>query len=204
MAPLFIAIAGGSGSGKTTFARRIAGALGDDVLILSHDYYYKPFAGLSLEARTQQNFDHPSSFDTALLVQHLQALRQGLPVERPIYSYTAFTRLNETVQVFPTKVIIVEGFLILENADLRQQFDIKLFVDTDADVRFIRRMVRDVEERGRSMQSVCTQYLSTVKPMHEQFVEPSKKYADVIVPEGGYNQVALDMVVDRIRFLLEK
>ena len=185
---LVIGIAGGSGSGKTTFANKIIQYFGGDVATLNHDFYYKPFADLPLEERKKQNFDHPNAFD----------------IDRPVYSYTEFTRLPETVRVAAAPVIIVDGILIFENRQLRDLFDIKVYVDTDSDVRLIRRLMRDVKERGRDLQSVMTQYLSTVKPMHEEFVEPSKRYADVIVPEGGFNAVALDMVIDRIRAEIAK
>lgn len=196
---LVIGIAGGSGSGKTTFANRIIQYFGGDVATLNHDYYYKPFAQLPLEERKKQNFDHPDAFDTELMVEHLKKLRQGEDIERPVYSYTEFTRMPETVRVPSAPVIVVDGILIFDSPQLRDLFDIKVFVDTDSDVRLIRRLTRDVKERGRTLESVMHQYLTTVKPMHEEFVEPSKRYADVIVPEGGFNAVALDMVIDRIR-----
>lgn len=197
--PFVIGIAGGSGSGKTTFARAVRDALGEEVTLLSHDYYYMPFGDLPLEERKKQNFDHPNSFDTALMARQVQTLLQGETVQRPTYSYTEFTRLSETVVVKPTPILILEGFLVLESEALRALMDIKLFIDTDSDVRFIRRLLRDTQRRGRSVESIVNQYLKTVKPMHEQFVEPSKRYADIIVPEGGKNQVALEMVVDRIK-----
>lgn len=196
---LIIGIAGGSGSGKTTFANKIIQYFGGDVATLNHDFYYKPFAELSLEERKRQNFDHPAAFDTDLLIADLLRLKHGEDIQRPVYSYTEFTRMPETVRVAAAPVIIVDGILIFENRQLRDLFDIKVYVDTDSDVRLIRRLTRDVKERGRDLQSVMGQYLSTVKPMHEEFVEPSKRYADVIVPQGGYNAVALDMVIDRIR-----
>ena len=201
---LVIGIAGGSGSGKTTFANKIIQYFGGDVATLNHDFYYKPFAELPLEERKKQNFDHPNAFDTDLLIADLVRLKHGEDIDRPIYSYTEFTRLPETVRVAAAQVIIVDGILIFENRQLRELFDIKVYVDTDSDVRLIRRLTRDVKERGRSLQSVMDQYLSTVKPMHEEFVEPSKRYADVIVPEGGFNAVALDMVIDRIRAEIAK
>ncbi len=196
---LVIGIAGGSGSGKTTFANRIIQYFGGEVATLNHDYYYKPFAELPLEERKKQNFDHPNAFDTDLMVEHLTRLRRGEDIERPVYSYTEFTRLPETVRVAAAPVIVVDGILIFDSPQLRSLFDIKVFVDTDSDVRLIRRLTRDVKERGRTLESVMHQYLTTVKPMHEEFVEPSKRYADVIVPEGGFNAVALDMVIERIR-----
>ncbi|MDL2215554.1 uridine kinase [Ruminococcaceae bacterium OttesenSCG-928-N02] len=202
--PYLIGIAGGSASGKTTFAQQTAQALGRDVQIISHDAYYLPFSELPLDERAQQNFDHPASFDTALLATHLASLCSGENVELPQYSYTQFTRLANTTTITPTKIIIVEGVLVLESSLLREMFDLKLFVDTDDDIRFMRRLKRDIEARGRSIDSVFAQYLQTVKPMHEQFVEPSKKYADVIIPKGGHNAVALEMVVARVKSELAK
>ena len=199
MKPLMIGIAGGSGSGKTTFANRIAKEFTNEVTLLCHDYYYSAFNSMPLEERMQQNFDHPASFDTDLLIQDMQALNKNKPIQRPVYSYTEFTRLPETVTVLPTKIILLEGILILENAELRDLLDIKIFVDADADIRFIRRLQRDVKKRGRSMESVIEQYLKTVKPMHDQFIEPSRRYADVIIPQGGKNRVAFEMVAERIR-----
>lgn len=201
---LVIGIAGGSGSGKTTFANRIVQNFDGEVATLNHDYYYKPFEYLPLEERKKQNFDHPDAFDTDLLIDDLMHLKYGYDIERPVYSYTEFTRLPQTVKVESRPVIVVDGILIFENKELRDLFDIKVYVDTDPDVRLIRRLLRDVKERGRDLTSVVNQYLATVKPMHEQFVEPSKRYADVIVPEGGYNIVARDMVIGRIRAELEK
>lgn len=201
---LVIGIAGGSGSGKTTFANKIIQYFGGDVATLNHDFYYKPFSELSLEERKRQNFDHPDAFDTDLLIEDLLRLKKGEDIRRPVYSYTEFTRLPETVLVAAAPVIVVDGILIFENPRLRELFDIKVFVDTDSDVRLVRRLMRDVKERGRSLESVFNQYLATVKPMHETFVEPSKRYADVIVPEGGFNSVALDMVIDRIRAQIAK
>ena len=203
MQPFVVGIAGGSGSGKTTFAQNIASAFPYCATLLAHDYYYVPFAEFSLEERKQQNFDHPSSFDTVLMSAQLKLLKQGLPIQRPVYSYTQFTRMPQTETVQPTALIIVEGLLVLENAELRNSFDLKLFIDTDADVRFIRRLTRDMKTRGRSVDSVITQYLSTVKPMHEQFIEPSKRYADLIVPHGGQNQVALTTVLQMIKTHIE-
>lgn len=199
MQPFIVGIAGGSGSGKTTFAQNIASAFSHCATMLAHDYYYLPFAELSLEERKKQNFDHPSSFDTPLMAEQLKKLKQGQAINRPVYSYTAFTRMPQTETVQPTALIIVEGLLVLENAELRNLFDLKLFIDTDADVRFIRRLTRDMQTRERSVESVINQYLSTVKPMHEQFIEPSKRYADLIVPHGGQNQVALNTVLQMVK-----
>ncbi len=203
MQPFIVGIAGGSGSGKTTFAQNIANAFPQCATMLAHDYYYVPFTALSLEERKQQNFDHPSSFDTTLMAQQLTQLKQGHTVQRPVYSYTEFTRMPQTETVHPTALIIVEGLLVLENTELRDLFDLKLFIDTDADVRFIRRLNRDMKTRERSVDSVINQYLATVKPMHEQFIEPSKRYADLIVPRGGQNQVALNTVLQMIKTHVE-
>ena len=194
-----IGIAGGTGSGKTTITRRILDEFGGDVSVLYHDNYYKRHDDIPFAERKKLNYDHPNAFDTPLLVQHLDALRAGQPVACPTYDYTVHNRAAETITVVPTKVIIVEGILIFQNPTLREMLDIKIFVETDADVRILRRCLRDVEERGRTLQSVVDQYLTTVKPMHEMFVEPSKRYADIIIPEGGHNQVALDFVMERIR-----
>lgn len=199
MGTILIGIAGGTGSGKTTLTRHLKKHFGDDVTVIGHDSYYKRQEGKTYEERARQNYDHPSAFDTDLLIQHLQELKAGHPVRCPVYSYADHNRTDETVEVFPTKVIIVEGILIFQNSTLRDMFDIKIFVETDADERILRRCLRDVEERGRTLQSVVTQYLTTVKPMHEQFVEPSRKYADIVVLEGGHNLVALDMIMQRIQ-----
>ena len=200
--PVIIGIAGGSGSGKSTFARKIVRHFKEPISVLCHDFYYKPFAEMSLEERKKQNYDHPSSFDTDMLVEDLKNLKKGKTIHRPVYSYDQFTRLDETVEVKPTKVIVVDGILLFENKELRDMMDIKIFVDTDDDIRFIRRLSRDIRSRGRTVDSVIKQYLKTVKPMHDIFVAPSKKYADLIVPEGGYNEVALDLVITRIEKIL--
>ncbi len=200
--PIVIGIAGGTGSGKSTIIRKIKEEFNDAVTVLSHDYYYKAHDDLTYEERTKLNYDHPDAFDTDLMVEHIKALKRGEFVERPSYDFSAHNRRKETVTVVPSKVIIVEGILIFENRQLLDMFDIKVFVDTDADVRIIRRILRDVKERGRTLESVINQYLTTVKLMHEQFVEPSKKNADIIIPEGGYNTVAIEMLNQRIRALL--
>lgn len=199
---MVIGIAGGSGSGKTTLTLKIKEAFGEDVVILSHDYYYKANAELSFEERKQLNYDHPNAFDTELMVEHVKALKEAKAISHPVYSFVEHTRLPETVEVRPAKVIIVEGILIFENKELCDLMDIKVFVDTDADLRILRRLLRDVKERGRDIDSVVDQYIGTVKPMHEQFVEPSKKNADIIIPEGGFNSVALSMLLDQIRSFL--
>ena len=201
--PLIIGIAGGSGSGKTTLAERIAAHFGDAVATLRHDDYYKEQKGLSLEARAAINYDHPDAFDTDLLIKHLDALCAGCAIDAPMYDYTVHDRSDRVRRVEPRDVVLLEGILILENEALRERLDIKLFVDTDADVRILRRIVRDVKGRGRSLDSVISQYLATVKPMHEAFVEPSKKHADLIVPEGGKNAVAFELIIARLEALLE-
>lgn len=203
MNPIVIGIAGGTGSGKTTLINRIKNEFNDEITILSHDFYYKENSHLPFEEREKLNYDHPNSFETGLMVEHINQLKEGRPVERPVYDFVIHNRRTETIKVEPAKVIIVEGILIFENKELLELFDIKVFIDTDADVRIIRRILRDVRERGRSLDSVINQYLTTVKLMHEEFVDPSKKNADIIIPEGGYNRVALQMLSDRIKTLLK-
>lgn len=200
--PIIIGIAGGTGSGKSTLAKNIEKEFKHNITMLSHDYYYKSNDGLPFEERKKLNYDHPDAFETNLLIEHLTKLKNGETIRRPSYSFVEHLREKETYEVVPKKVIIVEGILLFENKTLRDMMDIKIFVDADADIRFIRRLLRDVQERGRTLDSVVEQYCTTVKPMHEQFVEPSKKYADIIVPEGGYNQVALNMIVEKIRSII--
>ena len=200
-----IGVAGGTGSGKSTLVKRLQEAFrSEDVATLCHDYYYKAHPELTYEERTKLNYDHPQSFDTDMLVEHVRALKSNVAVERPVYSFVEHNRTEETVAVKPSKVIIIDGILIFENKELRDLMDIKVFVDTDADLRLARRILRDVRERGRSMESVISQYTTTVKPMHEEFVEPSKRYADVIIPEGGFNSVAVQMLIQNIRSIVEK
>ena len=199
MNTIFIGVAGGTGSGKTTLTRHLKEHFGDSVTVISHDSYYKHYADMPFEERVKQNYDHPSAFDTDLLIRHLNALKNGESIQRPVYSFSDYNRTGETVTVEPSSVIIVEGVLIFQNPALRSMFDIKIFVEADADVRILRRCLRDVEERGRTLQSVVDQYLTTVKPMHEQYVEPSRKYADIVVLEGGHNLVALEMIMQRIQ-----
>ena len=196
---LTIGIAGGTGSGKTTLTDNIVMAFGKDVSVIHHDSYYKAHNDMSYEARSRLNYDHPDAFDTELMLEHLKLLKAGKSVEVPVYDFTIHNRSDRTETVWPAKVLVVEGILIFAERALCDQMDIKIFVDTDADVRILRRILRDVEERGRSLESVVNQYLTTVKPMHDQFVEPSKRRADVIIPEGGNNTVALEMVMERIR-----
>lgn len=200
-----IGVAGGSGSGKSTLVKKLQEAFGvEDVSTLCHDYYYKEHSDMSYEQRTQLNYDHPQAFDTDMMVAHIRSLKNNETIERPVYSFVEHNRTAERVTVKPSKVIIIDGILIFENQELRDLMDIKVFVDTDADVRLARRILRDVCNRGRSMESVIEQYLSTVKPMHEEFVEPSKRYADVIIPEGGFNSVAVEMLIQSIRSLINK
>ena len=201
---LVIGIAGGTGSGKTTLMKNLITAFSEDVTVLSHDNYYKRHDELTYEERCQLNYDEPAALETDLMARHLDQLRQGNAIECPVYDFTVHNRSNETIHVVPRKVIIVEGILIFENEELRNLMDIRIFVDTDADVRLCRRIKRDVNKRGRSLESVLLQYQQTVKPMHEKYVEPSKKFAHLVVPEGGKNWVALDMITGRIqRHLME-
>ena len=199
MSAIIIGIAGGTGSGKTTLTRHLKDHFGPDVTVIGHDSYYKRQDGKTYEERALQNYDHPDAFDTDLLIQHLRELKEGRSIQCPVYSYVDHNRTDQTTEIFPTKVLIVEGILIFQDPVLREMFDIKIFVETDADERILRRCLRDVEERGRTLRSVVTQYLTTVKPMHEQYVEPSRKYADIIVLEGGHNLVALEMIMQRIQ-----
>ena len=203
--PVTIAVAGGTGSGKTTVANEIVKRVGADrIAYIQHDSYYLDWGSLPLDPRNLPNFDHPDALETDLLVENLRALKDGRSVDIPVYDFTTHRRLPRTRRVEPHPVILVEGLLIFVEARLRELFDVKIFVDTDGDIRFIRRLRRDIAERGRSMESVVDQYLSTVRPMHLEFVEPSKRYADVIIPEGGFNTAALDMVTAHIQALLQK
>lgn len=202
--PLVIGVVGGSGSGKTTVARSIYDQLGLDATFLDQDAYYRDLQDLPLEARARVNFDHPDAFDTELLVAHIQALRAGRAIDKPTYDFALHTRAARTVRLEPRDVILVDGILLFAEERLRALFDIKLFVDVDDDIRFIRRLQRDVTERGRTVEGVIRQYLDTVRPMHLEFVEPSKRYADVILPEGGHNQVGIDMVLARVMMELAR
>ena len=201
---IVIGIAGGTASGKTTLMKNIIAHFGDVVTVLSHDNYYKRHDDMTYEQRCTINYDEPGAFDTSLLIYHLDELRHGRSIECPIYDFTVHNRSNEVVTIVPKKVIIVEGILIFENEQLRNLMDIRLFVDADADVRLCRRIRRDVNKRGRSLESVINQYTTTVKPMHEKYVEPSKKYADLVVPEGGKNAVALDIIMGHIQRMLDE
>ena len=201
---LVIGIAGGTGSGKTTLMERLVERFGDVVTVLSHDNYYRRRDGLTMEERRKINYDEPAALETDLMARHLEQLRRGETIECPVYDFAAHNRSDKTTTVVPKKVIIVEGILIFEDRDLRDLMDIRIFVDTDADVRLCRRIARDVSDRGRTLDSVLEQYQTTVKPMHEKYVEPSKKYANIVVPEGGRNYVALDMIMGRIQRHLDE
>ena len=201
---LVIGIAGGTGSGKTTITKKIMEKFGDDVSVIRHDNYYKAHHDMTYEERSKLNYDHPDSLDTWMLADDIKALKEGKEVRCPVYDFTIHDRSDETELIKPSKVLIVEGILIFADKRLRDEMDIKIYVDTDAGVRILRRILRDVKKRGRSLDSVVEQYLNTVKPMHEQFVEPSKKNADIIIPEGGHNMVALDMVMERVKAHINK
>src|SRR5271167_635750 len=200
---LVIGICGGTGSGKTTITRRIIEVLSEsNVNVLEQDHYYRDLPNLPREERVKQNFDHPDSMDTPLLIEHIKQLRAGHSINRPTYDFTDYRRVPNVVRLEPRPATIVEGILIFDSKPLRELMDIKIFVDTDADLRFIRRLGRDVRERGRTVESVVEQYLATVRPMHMEFIEPSKRYADVIIPEGGHNEVGIDLVIQKIRSLV--
>jgi uridine kinase len=200
---MIIGISGGTGSGKTTVAHKIIAAVGsENVVYLQQDSYYRNLGDMPMELRHKVNFDHPDAFDTELLVNHLEALGAGESIEQPLYDYATFSRKPETIQVAPRPVIIIEGLLVLVSTHLRALMDLKIFVDADADIRFIRRLDRDVHERERSVDSIISQYQTTVRPMHLQFVEPSKRYADIIIPEGGHNEVGIDLITGKIKSIL--
>lgn len=203
--PVVIGIAGGSGSGKTTVTKAIYEYFkGHSIMLLEQDYYYKDQGNLPFEQRLQTNYDHPLAFDNDLLIEHLQKLLNYESIEKPVYDYTIHTRSQEVIVEDPKDVIILEGILVLEDKRLRNLMDIKLYVDTDADLRIIRRMLRDINERERTLESVVDQYISVVRPMHNQFIEPTKRYADIIIPEGGQNHVAIDLMVTKIQTILEQ
>lgn len=201
---IVIGIAGGTGSGKSTLINKIKDEFNDDITVISHDFYYKEHSNMPFEDRSLLNYDHPNAFDTDLMIEHIRQLKTWKEAWCPVYDFTIHNRIDEKLILKPSKVVVVEGILIFENKELLDLLDIKVFVDTDADVRIIRRILRDVKERGRSLDSVVAQYLTTVKPMHEEFVEPSKKNADIIIPEGGFNTVALKMLNQRIHALLNE
>ncbi len=202
--PVIIGVAGGSGSGKTTVCNKIYEYFtGKSIVMIEHDSYYRDQSDISFEERLKTNYDHPFAFDTDLLVDHLEKLRNNESIDVPVYDYTRHTRGEETIQVEPQDVIMLEGILILEDKRLRELMDIKIYVDTADDLRIIRRIQRDMQERGRSLESILHQYLTVVREMHEQFIEPSKKYADIIIPEGGHNQVAIDLVISKIRTIFQ-
>jgi uridine kinase len=203
--PIVIGIAGGSGSGKTSVTKAIYEHFkGHSILLLEQDYYYKDQSHVPMEDRLRTNYDHPLAFDNDLLISHMKELLQYRPIEKPVYDYKVHTRSTEVIFVEPKDVIILEGILVLEDERLRNLMDIKLFVDTDADIRIIRRMLRDIKERGRTLDSVIEQYISVVRPMHNQFIEPTKRYANIIIPEGGHNHVAIDLMVTKIQTILEE
>lgn len=203
--PVVIGVSGGTGSGKSTVAKAIFKSLPDEnILIIEQDAYYKDQSDLTYDERVKTNYDHPLAFDTDLLIEHIKQLCEHKCIEKPIYNFSIHNREEKTVNVQPKEIIIVEGIMILEDARLRNLMDIKIFVDTDADVRIIRRITRDINERGRTLETVIDQYLTTVKPAHEQFIEPTKKYADIIIPEGGYNKVAIDIMTTKVMSIIKE
>lgn len=203
--PVVIGVAGGSGSGKTSVTKSIIKSFkGRSILMLEQDFYYKDQSELPFEERLKTNYDHPLAFDNDLLIEHVNALLNYKPINKPVYNYSMHTRSDEIIHVEPKEVIILEGILVLEDERLRDLMDIKLFVDTDADIRIIRRLLRDIKDRGRSIDSVIDQYVNVVRPMHNQFIEPTKRYADIIIPEGGQNHVAIDLMVTKIKTILEQ
>lgn len=202
--PVIIGIAGGTGSGKSTITDAIRREVKNQITLIPQDSYYKNFGNLPLEKRNKINYDHPESFDNELLMEHLGLLKKNIPIQKPIYDFKIHSRIDKTTLIKPSRIIIVEGILIFENEQLRKLMDIKIFVDTDADIRILRRIDRDIKERGRSLESIVLQYRNTVQPMHIEFVEPSKRYADIIIPEGGANKIGINMIVTKIKNILER
>ncbi|EOD00121.1 Uridine kinase [Caldisalinibacter kiritimatiensis] len=203
--PILIGITGGSGSGKSTVVRKIFSELPEEkIVIIEQDSYYKDQSHLSFEERVKTNYDHPLAFDNDLLLEHLKMILDGKPIEKPLYDYELHNRKEETVRVEPRDIIILEGILVLDDKRIRDLLDMKIFVDTDSDVRLVRRIIRDIRDRGRTLESVINQYMTTVRPAHIQFIEPCKKYADIIIPEGGYNKVAIDLMVTKIKSIIRE
>ena len=202
--PVIIGIAGGTGSGKSTITDAIRREVKNQITLIPQDSYYKNFGLLPPEKRNKINYDHPDSFDNELLMEHLKLLKKNIPIQKPIYDFKTHSRIDKTTLIKPSRIIIVEGILIFENEQLRKLMDIKIFVDTDADIRILRRIDRDIKERGRSLESIVLQYRNTVQPMHIEFVEPSKRYADIIIPEGGANKIGINMIVTKIKNILER
>jgi uridine kinase len=201
---VIIGIAGGSGSGKTTITSKIKETFGNQVSLLMQDNYYKDFVSLGIEERSKINFDHPHSFDIKLLIEHIEAFKNNIPIEMPVYDFKNHCRTTQTITILPNTIMIIEGILVFENKLLRDLMDIKIYVDTDPDIRILRRIQRDMIERGRTLDSIINQYITTVRPMHIEFVEPSKRFADIIVPEGGHNVIALDMITTKIHDICNK
>ncbi|MBO4456793.1 MAG: uridine kinase [Butyrivibrio sp.] len=198
-----VGIAGGTASGKTTIVRRIKEKFGDDIVVINHDSYYKAHDDLSYEDRSKLNYDHPDAFDTDMMIEHIKMLKENKEVDIPVYDFSIHNRADATVHIIPKKVIIVEGILVLENRELRDLMDIKVYVDTDADERLMRRIIRDMAERARSIESILNQYRDTVKPMHEQFIEPNKKYADIIIPRGGENLTGISILQEHLKLMMD-
>lgn len=202
MNPIIIGIAGGTGSGKTCVTKAIQESISDHITVIPQDAYYKDFSDLNFEQRNSINYDHPNAIDIALMINHIRALKDSVPVKQPIYDFKTHSRLDEIIKVYPNSIIVIEGILIFENEELRKLLDIKIYVDTDSDIRILRRIERDIAERGRSLDSIIQRYRTMVRPMHIRFVEPTKRFADIIVPEGGHNRIAIDMIISRLKHIL--